>query len=463
MALPSYLSTLCAPSHHNAYRRALADEKIDFSTDSPSDSVALRAAKLFLPAQGYGLGSASYARVNLNIIGDSAAQVRLDAKLIAIADGSGANTEAGKGRAVLKAIAEAIFPALNTGNVSRTRMAGAAAMEIAVAITDQANSTIGMRAAMGAVNSKENPLGCRLGEPSEWGIGIRAREGKVSLCESTAWDEYHWFGEAAAPAEHRDKGSAAAAEDAQRPKPPRNVKCQDGKILIADVCTTFTVKTDEWWLTRKLLPRRPQHATVGAKIERVHFQSPDKTLQDALAYENGTARHVVCNWLARLCRFMRGICASKAGKSECERELIPTRTKRSPLEFVPECLGRIPEMKEAQERMSNCLAYEIKLPELIDNDARRVGQRSGTWGDSVRYHGKVDLNVSFHCTEDGTETQTVSFDAQSVRLPADQDFERAAGTRDARAAGPDAAGSSRSRASSSEGGITVETVPVETE
>jgi hypothetical protein len=384
---------------------------INFSTDVQADKVAGRAAQMFLPRrQGREfLCTGDWgAQINLNFPGDTRTRAQLKSKLTDIADGAHSyrtlRTEAEQGRAVLRAIADAIFPALNTGSVGRTEMARAAALEIAVAIANRSNLTIGMRAALAAVNARENATKCQLGLPSEFGIDIHAGEkaGRVYLCESTAWDAYHWTGDAGAPTKAAGKRSEtatahASSADSQAgdvPNAPCNIRCQDRRILIADVCTSFTVKTDEWWLTRKLLPRRTQRATVGAKIERVHFESPDRRLQEALAYENGTARHVACNWLARLCRFMRAIRTTKARKSECLRELAPARAIRRDLR-IPDLREKNLGLAQAQSLFDNCPLHEIKRAELVDDDARRVGRRSGTWSDSARYHGKLDLSISF--------------------------------------------------------------------
>lgn len=437
MPIPSYLSTFCTPpSHTNAYRRVLADEKIDFSNSTPIDQLALVAAQLFLPPADRhpDLDDARDASplVQLSFHGNAHAGADLEAKFFDIAHGLQSGTvnyrnftPEEKGREVLKSIADAIFPALNTGNIGRTEMARAAALEIAIAIANPRNLSIGARAACNAVNGEHNDINCALGAPVKRGVGIHAYKGRISLCESNDWDCYHRI---AAPSEQSKsagkRATVAGTPSTKSEADSRNVACQDAKILIADVCTTFTVKTGEWWLTRKLLPRRTQHATLGARIEMLHLQSPDPTLQKALGYEGGTTRHRFWNWVAFLFRFMRGIAIGNVDKREFEREFLRMRVVRGGLRVPIEDAG----MQEAQREIDQCLTIENRSVELIDDDARRVGRRSGTWGDRARYQGKLDLQVAFDPGKPvAAESQTVGWHGPSAaRPPAYQALGRAA-------------------------------------
>ncbi|CAG9169580.1 hypothetical protein CURE108131_10750 [Cupriavidus respiraculi] len=405
MPFPSYLCNFFTPNHHNAYRRVLADEHVDFQTDKPDHQVAIIAADLFLPrrnASGIRADVDLAPRVVLHFPDDAAAEAKLESALSSIARRSPSSSYGlEQGRAVMTAIADAIFPALRTGNVGRTQMARAAAMEIATAIASPRNLTIGMRAVCKAVNDDANTVGCRLGGPSSRGIDIRAGKGRVTLCESNDWSKYHLLGIEADGKQAVKKAGKAAGKDGADPDSldtaPRNVRWQDGKILIADVCTTFTVKTGEWWLTRKLLPRRTQRATVGARIEMLHVQSPDKRLHKALAFEDGNARHWLANCLARVCRFLRGVGIANASKEQFAEDLLRKRAGRSQptLTFADADLDEHAMDVHARKVHECDVTESLRHAELIDDDARRVGRRTGTWGSRARYHGKVDLELTF--------------------------------------------------------------------
>lgn len=425
MPFPSYLSNFSTPSHHNAYRRVLADETVDFSTGQSAGEIAVEAASLFLPTKedsGLVVASGS-APVKLNFLGDAHAGQDLDAEFARIAEGQGAYHnlvgDEERGRAVLKAIADAIFPALNSGNLARTEMARAAAMEIAVAIANPRNLTIGARAVREAVNGPDNAVGCKLGRP-KWGIDIHAYKNRITLCESNAWSRYHLTPPGDAPSKGAGKRAEAGAKASQ--PGARNVFWQDGKVLVADVCTTFTAKTGEWWLTRKVLPNRAQRATVGARIEMLHVRSPDKTLHRALAYENGTKRHALSNFLAWLCRFLRGVAISKVSKADFERNVLPRQAHRT-----GEVVALDGNEDKAHAIVDECKVAQIKRAELVDEDARRIGRRSGTWSDRARYHGKVDLCVSFSPGESGKPAkQSVTWvRGEAKRLPAYAVFQKA--------------------------------------
>jgi hypothetical protein len=405
MPFPSYLSAFRPPTHHNVYRRVMQDEKISFSLSESIrlEDVARNAALLFLPAHSVssdlrsGEGPWGAAPVKLKFHGDKSRETSLKEQFDGIAQMGWRPAE--KGLAVLTAIAEAIFPALDTGVTAKTVMARAAAMEIAVAIANRSTLNVGTRAAIDAVNGEENPLGCGLGSPSEWGIELHTeRKGRISLCESAAWDQYcrvpdtvakdNRMGDSQTTTDEEDRAKLARART-----PSGNVESQDGKVLITNVCTTFTVKSGEWWLTRKLLPHRPQHATVTAKIRPIWVKSTDKTMHAALSYENGSVRHSAWNWLAFLCRWMRGIRTTKVDKGDYQRKLLPREAIR---ERVPsELFGR----DDSSWHSAICPAERgetiRKRAELVDDEARRVGRRCGTWSGESRYHGKVDLVVRF--------------------------------------------------------------------
>ena len=414
MPFPSYLSAFRPPTHHNVYRRVMQDEKIDFSL-SPSiriDHVAQNAAALFLPATslfssssdvGSGAGPWGGGPVKLKFHGDPGTETRLQRQFKTIADGPEDRVD--KGLAVLKAIADAIFPAFDTGVTAKTIMARAAAMEVAVAIANRNTLSIGTRAALEAVNGEENRLRCKLGSPSEWGIEIHTeRKGRISLCESAAWDRYHVVGNAGAEGKRLGKsrattGDAATTGDDDKAKPAMvrspflNVESQDGKVLIINACTTFAVKSGEWWLTRKLLPHRPQRATVAAKIRPIYVQSPERRMHSALSYEDGGVRHSAWNWLAFLCRWMRGIGTARVDKGEYKYKLLPAEAIRRK---VPPPLYRSdPDPLDSAIALAERGNTYRKRAELVDDDARTVGRRSGTWSGESRYQGKVDLIVRF--------------------------------------------------------------------
>lgn len=415
MPFPTYLSTLHPPSHPNAYRRVLQQEKIDFSQRLDAKAIAERTAHMFLPPgccdprrqsrEDCGIFAMNgLPQITLQFITDkkTAAVTTLADRFSEIARDTQLQSHAAKGRAVLRAIAEKLRPALEAGPVGRTGMAQAAALEIAVAMANRRNISIGWRAAMDAANGL-NPVGCKLGTPSQWGVSIVAAkgDGRVTMCESTAWDRYHWNGEKLEDHKARRKGKRpidlVAGDDPDPNQPvvavtPHNVICQAGRALVADVQTTFSVKTNEWWLTRLLLRRRDQRATVAAKIQMVGFESSEQALHDALAYENRSWGHTARNWLARLCRFMRGIAIGKLGKREYAY-LDKFRPLRDPIPVQP------PEVPVEEGNwdtiIAQCGETANRKVQLLGKRARSAARRSGTWSGDRRYAGKVELKLRF--------------------------------------------------------------------
>ncbi|MBY4949611.1 hypothetical protein K6V92_23685 [Cupriavidus respiraculi] len=439
MPFPSYLSPLGPPPiHANAYRRALR-ERVDFSQRLGADAIAEQAARMFLPSaclarrrpSGDGCGTQAprgMAPVKLQFVTDktSAEVSTLVARFDAIASDQALASDAARGRAVLRAIAEKIRPALETGAVGRTRMAHAAALEIAAAIANPKTMTIGWRAAVDAADGL-NPMACKLGSPAQWGVSIVAQkgEGRVTLCESAAWDRYHWHGESLADAKAR--GGDADGEGNVRAISPHNVICQAGLALVADVQTTFAVKTQEWWLTRVLLRRKDQRATVGAKIRMVAFESSEVAVHEALAYEDATWRHAACNWLAWLCRLLSGIGSGRVGKREYAH-LNKFRPLRDVLPPPPPEVQRDEGNWDAM--IAQCERTRAKKAELLGKDARRAAARTGTWSGDSGYAGKVDLKLRFVSpTGRGSRVETLDYERaqdETTRRPLYEAFPMAA-------------------------------------
>lgn len=440
MPFASYLSTFRPPPHANAYRTILQEQKIDFAQRQHADVIAARAARMFLPPgcvepagalpEDCGiLALNGMPQIKLQLITDreSAAVTTLADKFEAIARDRTLDSEVALGRAVLNAIAEAIRPALETGAVGRTEMAQAAALEIAAAIANRRTLSIGWRGAVESVY-EFNPVGCKLGTPSQWGVAIVAQkgDGRVTLCESTAWDRYHWNGVRPGDAKAAGKRKAPAGPQDDHWEPEggvaavttHNVTCQAGPVLVADVQTTFRVKTSEWWLTRVLLRRKDQRATVAAKIEMVAFESSEPAVHEALAFEDGGWVPAVFNWLARLCRFMRGISIGRLPKREYAR-LNKFRPLRDPVPLPP------PHLQEAERNwdhtIAQCQDTVSRKAEWLGKDARRAGRRSGTWSGRGRHAGRVDLHLHFLSrVAMGGKEQTLSYasaPADAVRAP----------------------------------------------